>query len=73
MRYKKYTIEPVYAVGSDFRVLKDGSLVDRKPTNKDIEYYLVLDSAGWELGREFTVELSKVLINRPHRRPQERT
>ena len=64
MRYKKYTIEPVYAIGSDLRELKDDSLVDRKPTNKDIEYYLVLDRDGWELGRQSTVELSKVFADK---------
>ena len=43
MQYKGYTISPVYFVGSDLRELKDGSLVPKKRTSKDIEYYEIYD------------------------------
>ena len=43
MRYKGFIITPVYVIGSDFKVLSDGRIKDRKPTSKDIEYYEILD------------------------------
>lgn len=43
MNYKGFVIEPVYRVGSTFRILPNDRCVDRKPTSKDIEYYRVID------------------------------
>ena len=42
MKYKGFVIEPCYAVGSDFTI-KNGAVIPRKPTSKDIEYYNILD------------------------------
>lgn len=42
MKYKGFIIEPSYYVGSDFTI-KNGKILPRKPTKKDIEYYNVLD------------------------------
>mgnify|MGYP003349282036 CR=1 FL=1 len=43
MKYKGFIIEPVYSVCADWRLTKDGQVVDRKPTASDIEYYEVID------------------------------
>jgi len=37
MRYKGYTLENHYLPGSTFRI-KDGRVINRKPTLKDIDY-----------------------------------
>lgn len=42
MKYKGFIIEPSYYVGSDFTI-KNGKVISRKPTKKDIEYYNILD------------------------------
>ena len=42
MKYKGFVIEPSYYVGSDFTI-KNGEVIPRKPTKKDIEYYNILD------------------------------
>lgn len=42
MNYRGFIIQPHYSVGSDFTV-KNGQVIDRKPTKKDIEYYDILD------------------------------
>lgn len=42
MKYKGFIIEPSYYVGSDFTI-KNGKVIPRKPTKKDIEYYNILD------------------------------
>jgi len=39
MKYKGYEIEKQFLPGSDFRILKNGILVDRKPQNCHIDYY----------------------------------
>ena len=43
MKYKGRTIKKIYLVGSDLRELKDGRLVSKKQTNKDIDYYEIYD------------------------------
>lgn len=43
MKYRGFVLQPEYFIGSDYRVLADGRVVDRKPTRKDIEYYEILD------------------------------
>lgn len=44
MKYKGYSIEADYLVGSTFReVGSTGRMVDRKPTNKDIEGYSIYE------------------------------
>lgn len=42
MKYKGFIIEPSYYVGSDFTI-KNGKIISRKPTKKDIAYYNILD------------------------------
>lgn len=42
MKYKGFVIEPSYYVGSDFTI-KNGKVIPRKQTVKDIEYYNILD------------------------------
>lgn len=46
MKYKGYTITPVYFIGSNFRILRDGTLKERKPTKDDIEFYRAVDDDG---------------------------
>jgi len=49
MRYQGYTIEKEYHAGTDFKVLQDGRVIDRKPTNKDIAWYVMTEigSDSW--------------------------
>ena len=42
MKYKGFIIEASYSVGSDF-IIKNGAVIPRIPTKKDVEYYNVLD------------------------------
>ena len=46
MKYKGFVISPVYHIGSDFIVKSDGTIKDRKPTYKDIDYYQISDDDG---------------------------
>ena len=66
MKYKGYTIEPVYFVGSTFKVLSDGRVVSRKPTKVDIEYYDIYepDNDSQRIGVGLTVEECKALIRK---------
>lgn len=43
MKYKGFVIQPVYYCGSDFVVKEDGTIVDRTPTRKDIQFWEILD------------------------------
>jgi len=43
MKYRGRIIEKVYFVGSDLKELKDGRLIPKKQTNKDIDYYEIYD------------------------------
>ncbi len=43
MKYKGFVISPVYVAGSDFRMMKDGTVLHRKQTSRDIDYYEILD------------------------------
>ena len=63
MKYKGYLITPVYLTGSDFRVLKNGVVIDRNHTAKDIEYYEIIEKGTGNLqGVEFTVPECKARI-----------
>jgi len=63
MKYKGYLITPVYFNGSDFRLLKDGTVIRRNNTEKDIEYYEIIEQATGNLqGVEFTVPECKARI-----------
>lgn len=42
MKYRGFVIVPHFAVGSDFHI-RNGSIIARNPTKKDIERYDVLD------------------------------
>lgn len=42
MKYRGFVIVPHFAVGSDFNI-RNGVVIARKPTKKDIEYYDILD------------------------------
>ena len=42
MKYRGFVIVPHFAVGSDFNI-RNGSIIARNPTKKDIERYDVLD------------------------------
>ena len=64
MIYKKHTVEKVYFTGSDTKELKDGRLVDRKPTNRDIEYYALSDPEGVHIINEFTIPECKELVDK---------
>jgi len=43
MKYKGFLIKPSYTPGSHYRMPNDGSIIDRKPTSKDVEYYEIFD------------------------------
>ena len=63
--YKGFHIAPVYHVGSDFTMLKDGSTRDRRPTAKDIAYYEITDpmEGGSRLFAENTRDECKQAID----------
>ncbi len=65
MKYKGFVISPSYFIGGTFRITKDGRVINRKPTNKDIEYYEIFDPMEnmnrW--GAEFTISDCKTAIN----------
>ena len=63
MQYKTFTIEPVYYVGSDFRLDSNGTVHDRKQTSKDVEYYQIYDEDGERWIVEFTVADCKNTID----------
>jgi hypothetical protein len=63
MKYKGFVIKPVYYCGSDFKVLKDGTIKDRKPTSKDIEYYEIIDDDGDRWIAENTIQECKDTID----------
>jgi hypothetical protein len=46
--YKGFSIVPVYHIGSTFTVHEDGRVTDRKPTAKDIAYYVVVDPIDYD-------------------------
>lgn len=65
MKYKGFVIEPSYLTGSDFKITKNGILKERKPTSKDIEYYVIYDPINnmnkWIV--EFTIKECKQTID----------
>jgi hypothetical protein len=62
MKYKGFEIEPIYHVGSTFTVKDSGEVVDRKPTSKDIAYYMIYDQ-GKPWIPENTMAECKATIN----------
>lgn len=65
MKYKGFVILPSYTVGSDFKINKHNEVIDRKPTKKDIEYYVIYDPIE-NMNRwiaEFTVKECKHVID----------
>lgn len=52
MKYRKFTIEPVYTLCSDFRINRNGLVHDRKPTSKDVDCYQIYCDEGkrWIVG-----------------------
>jgi len=65
MKFKGFVILPEYYVGSTFTVNENtGAVKNRKPTNKDIEYYVIYDPMEgmkrWIA--EFTVQQCKTTI-----------
>lgn len=66
MKYKGFVIEPYYSVGSQIREFASGVMVDRKPTQKDIEGYNILDPMenGNRWGAENTISECKETIDR---------
>lgn len=56
MKYKGFIITPIYSVGSDWDIDKNGIIYSKKPKVKDIEYYEILDPT--ENGRRYCAENS---------------
>jgi hypothetical protein len=44
MKYKGFEILPVYGLCADWKLDKNGNVVSKKPTAKDIDYYEILDN-----------------------------
>lgn len=43
MKYKGFIISPVYSICADWKLDKHNTVVPKKKTAKDIEYYEILD------------------------------
>jgi len=64
MRAKKgWRIQPIHFPGSDFKILKSGKIVSRKPTKADIEYYEIIEPCGIVFCREFTIQKCREIID----------
>lgn len=64
MDYKGFTINPVYSIAADWKLDKNGSVVSRKPTSKDVECYCIFDpieNKDWI--KEFTIKECKETID----------
>lgn len=61
--YKGFIIQPVYFCGSDFRVLSDGTVKERKQTSRDIEYYEIIDDDGDRWIAEYTLKECRATID----------
>ena len=62
MKYRGWTIEVQYLPGADFRILKSGEVVPRKPTNKDIDVYRC-SKDGERAFNESTLSKAKAFID----------
>lgn len=63
MYYHGYKIEAQYLPGSNFRVLKDGRVVDKHP--KDVDFYYVTETiTGWRHANCASIPEAKKLIDR---------
>mgnify|MGYP001035305826 CR=1 FL=1 len=63
MRYKNFSIFPVYCAGSNFKINKLDQTVNVKPKKENIEYYQIIDENGDEYIREFTIIECKSAID----------
>ena len=64
MKYKGYEIIPVYLTGTNFRILKDGSIRDRKPRKDEVEYFEIYgDKDSFREGVEMSIEECKHTID----------
>jgi hypothetical protein len=43
MKYKGFDIVASYTAGSNFRITKQDGVISRKPTIRDVEYYVIYD------------------------------
>jgi hypothetical protein len=75
MKYRGFIITPSYVVGSTFRIKTDGSVVDRKPTSKDVEYYEIYekDDPNNQFGCEFSIKEAKEWIDYVLKKVEEST
>jgi hypothetical protein len=62
MEYRGWTVEAQYLPGADFRILKSGEVVPRKPTNKDIDFYRC-SKDGERAFNEFPLSEAKAFID----------
>lgn len=63
MYYKGYKIEAQYLPGSNFRILSDGRVVDKKP--KDVDFYYVTQTlTGWRHANCKSISEAKEMINK---------
>lgn len=66
MYYKGYKIEPQYLPGSDFRILADGRVVDKKPTDVDF-YYVIETITGWRHANCKSIQEAKEMITKTNK------
>ena len=56
MKYKGFIISPVYSICADWKLDKNNTVISKKKTSKDIEYYEILDPM--ENGKRYCAENS---------------
>lgn len=65
MKYKGYEIKPVYLPGSNFKIMKNGTVKAIKPKPVDIDYFTTVDiRTGEQLPNSSTCEEAKEFIDR---------
>lgn len=62
MYYKGFEIKPQYLPGSDFKILLDGRIVNRKPT--EIDFYTITEiETGWNHVNATSYNSAKKIID----------
>ena len=68
MKYKGWEILPEYHTGADFTINNDGRTRYRKPTTRDINYYVIYDDDGKRWIAENTIGECKKTIDDFHQK-----
>jgi hypothetical protein len=65
MIYKGYEITKQFLPGSNFKIREDGNVVDRKPTNADIDFYCTEHrKTGEQLPNSLSIDEAKEFIRK---------